>query len=388
MKPKLYLTIIALFSIGLYSCKTASKLYEKGKYDEAVEMAAKKLQKDPDDPKLLDIIRNAYRFAVDDHENSIRNHGQSSNELRFEWMYNEYVSLQRMYDAIYKVPQVYNIVKPTDYSSYLVTYAEKAGSVREQRGDAFMNALSSSKSNAKQNYRNAYREYRAALGFKSGNIELSQKLDEAYGLAVTNVVILPMQQQGGFVYSSYSVGGNNFDDQLLRNLQYSSGSEFVKFYSAWDARSQRIRADQELDMRLIAADIGRYDDDQTRRRVTKEVVIKETVYKPDSVVREYAKVHADITTTRRSMHSRALLQVSVRDEDGQWVWNDDFTGYHNWSTEFSSFTGDVRALSDADKQQLDRRKEFAPSDQEVMRCMLDQILNDAQYRIRNYFSRL
>ncbi|MCX6316550.1 MAG: hypothetical protein NTW29_04625 [Bacteroidetes bacterium] len=388
MKPKFYITIFALFSITAFSCKTASKLYEKGNYTEAVELAAKKLQKDPDDPKLLNIIQNAYKYAVEDHESRIRNNAESTSELKYEWMYNEYASLQRMYDAIFRVPQVFSIVKPMDYSSYLVTYAEKAGDVREQRGDALMNAYSSNKSMAKQNYRNAYREYHAALGFKRGNISIAQKQDEAYDLAVTNVVILPMQQQGGYVYSSYTVGGNNLDDQLLRNLQYNSGSEFVKFYSAWDARSQQIRVDQQLDMRLVSADIGRYDDDQTRRRVTKEVVIKETVYKPDSVVREYAKVHAEITTVRRSMHSRAFMQVSVRDEDGGWVWNDDFTGYHQWSTEFASFTGDARALSDADRQLVDRRKEFAPSDNEVMKCMLDQILNDAQYRIRNYFSRL
>lgn len=386
MKLKLYSAILIAISITAVSCKTASKLYEKGNYTEAVELAAKKLQKDPDDPKLLNIIQNAYKFAVDDHEGRISNDAQSSNELKYEWMYNEYASLQRMYDAIYKVPAVFNIVKPVDYSSYLVTYAEKAGDIREQRGDAFMNAYSSSKSGAKQNYKNAYREFRAALGFKQGDVELTGKLNEAYDLAVTNVVILPMQQQGGYVYSSYTIGGNNLDDQLLRNLQFSSGSEFVKFYSSWDARSNRIRVDQELDMRLVSADIGRYDDDQTRRRVSKDIVVKETVYKPDSVVREYAKVYADIITTRRSMHSRAFLQVSVRDEDGRWVWSDDFNGYHNWSTEFATYTGDARALSDADKQLVNRKKEFAPGDNEVMKCMLDQIMNDAQYRIRNHFS--
>lgn len=387
MKLKFYTIVLGAISITAVSCKTASKLYEKGNYTEAVELAAKKLQKDPDDPKLLNIIQNAYQYAVNDHEARIRTHGESSNELKYEWMYNEYASLQRMYDAIYRVPAVFSIVKPADYASYLVTYAGKAGEVREQRGDAFMNAFSSSKSNAKQNYRNAYREYRAALGFNRGSVELTGKLNEAYDLAVTNVVVLPMQQNGGFVYSSYTVGGNNFDDELIRNLQFSSGNEFVKFHSAWDARSNRIRVDQELDMRLVSADIGRYNDDLSTRKVTREVVIRETVYKPDSVVREYAKVSATITTIRRSMNSRAYLQVTVRDEDGFRAWSDDFTGFHNWSTEFSTFTGDARALSDADRQLIDRKKEFAPSDHEVMKCMLDQIMNDAQYRIRNYFNR-
>ena len=42
MKPKLYLLILAGVSMLAISCKTASKMYEKGNYDEAVELAAKK----------------------------------------------------------------------------------------------------------------------------------------------------------------------------------------------------------------------------------------------------------------------------------------------------------------------------------------------------------
>ena len=51
MKPKLYLFIFTFFAVLMVACRTAKKLYEKGNYDEAVQLAAKKLQKDPDDPK-------------------------------------------------------------------------------------------------------------------------------------------------------------------------------------------------------------------------------------------------------------------------------------------------------------------------------------------------
>lgn len=382
MKPKLYtLSLFASICLIGFSCKTASKLYEKGNYDEAVELAAKKLQKDPDDPKLLNIIQNSYQYAVNDHENRIAATAAGNNELKWESMYYEYASLQKMYEAIYKVPAVFDIVKPANYSSYLITYSEKAADVRYDRGISFMQRYD------KQSYRNAYREFQAALNFKPGDRDALQKMDEAYDYAVTNVVILPMQQQGGYVYSSYTVGGNNFDDQMIRSLQYNSGNEFVKFYSAWDARSKNIRVDQQVDMRLATMDIGRYHDYRTTRKVSKEIVVKETVYKPDSIVKEYAKVYADITTTRRTMSSTALLQVSVRDANGGWLWNDNFNSNHNWSTEFATYTGDARALSETDKKLINRREEYGPSEQEIIRCMLEEISNNALYRIKNYFNR-
>jgi tetratricopeptide (TPR) repeat protein len=382
MKSKLYILLFAAISFLAFSCKTAGKLYEKGNYTEAVELAAKKLQKDPDDARLLAIIQGSYKYAVNDHESRIRNNAASTNELKWEWMYNEYVSLQRMYDAIYKVPSVFNLVRPVDYSSYLVTYSEKAGDVRYDRGISFMQQYD------KQSFRQAYHEFKAALHFKPGNRDAMLKMNEAYDYAVTNVIILPMQQYGGFVYSSYTSGGNNLDDQLVRNLQYSSGNEFVKFYSAWDARSQQIRTDQVVNLHLTPVNIGRYQDYKTTRRLSKEIVVKETVYKPDSIVKEYAKVYADIVTTRRTIASNAFLQVEIRDHDGRWLWSDNISATHNWSTAFATYTGDARAFNESDRQLINQRAEYGPSENEIMRLLIEQISNDVQYRIKNYFNRL
>lgn len=388
MKLKFYALLFALSSLIVVSCKTAKKLYEKGDYTEAVELAAKKLQKDPNDPKFLDIITNAYSYAVNDHESRIRNYADGNGELKWENMYNEYASLQRMYDAIYKVPSVFSLIKPNDYSSYLATYAQKAGEVRFERGMSYMKLGQQSYNNNKQYYRSAFREFQAAKRFLPGDIGLEQQLNEAYEYAVTNVVILPIQQTGGYVYSSYTIGGNNLDDQLLRNLQFNSGNEFVKYYSAWDARSKNIRVDQEVDLEFADIDLGRYHDNRSTRKVTKEIVVKETVYKPDSVVREYAKVSAVISTINRTINSSATLRISVRDAQTGFAWRDLVSSNYNWCTEFSTYTGDIRALDASDKQLVERRRDFEPPDTEIMRQLTEQISNESQYRLRNYLSSL
>lgn len=382
MKWKFYTFLIGSFSIIAISCKTASKLYEKGNYDEAVELAAKKLQKDPDDPKLLAIIQNAYRYAVNDHEGIIREYTQSNNELKWEWIYNEYISLQRMHDAIYKVPAVYELLKPVNYTSYLLTYSEKAAQVRYDRGLAFMQRYD------KQSYRNAYREFQAALRLKPGSRDAMVKMSEAFEYAVTNVVILPAQQQGGYVYSSYTLGGNNLDDQLVRSLQNNSGNEFVRFFSGWDARRQNIRIDQELEMGIVTFDIGRFTDNQSRRKVTKEIVVKEIVYRPDSIVREYAKVNAEVITTQRNIRSGGILRITVRDANGYRVWGDDISSSYNWTTTFSTFRGDERALSESDKELVNRRRDLPPDENEIVRCLIEEISNTAIYRLRNFYTRI
>ncbi len=380
MKNKLYTIFILSVVTFLISCKSASKLYQKGNYDEAVTVAAKKLQKDPNDKQLQSTIMDAYHFAVDDHEKNIANYSSSNNDLKWEWIYNEYSSLQNMYEAIYRSPQVYKLVNPTDYSSYLITYAEKAGDAHYERGLTWM------EKNDKQSFENAYGEFQAALRFKPGNIEVLDKMNEAYNDAVTNIVLLPMNHYD-FRFSSYNYDYNNVDGQLLRNLKSNSGNQFVKFYSDAEARSLNIRVDNFVEMQFMNMNIGGFYDTKKTREVSQNVVTKEIVYKPDSTLKVYGTVKAKITTIQRSMHSEGSLQITVRDAEGNRLWSDILKSNDDWYTEFATYTGDERALSDSDKQLVNRKQERPPSADEIINCMTEEMNSNLPYKIRDYFNR-
>ncbi|HPG10085.1 MAG TPA: hypothetical protein PLU37_01045 [Chitinophagaceae bacterium] len=381
MKLKLYTIIFLGFGTILLSCASAKKLYEKGNYDEAVEKAAKKLQKDPHDVKLQDLILDAYAFAVKDHEDRIQNYSLSNNELKWEWMYHEYADLQKLYDAIFNAPDVFDLVKPIDYSSHIIVNREKAAAVRFDRGIAFMQHYD------KESYRNAYREFKYALQLDPGKVEAAQMKEEAYEYAVTNIALIPLQPYNNFAFSSFNSGYDDMDQRMIRNLQYNSGNEFVRFYSMSEARNLNIRIDMVANMRITSMDIGRSRETNSIRKVSKEVVIKETVIKPDSVVKKYGKVHADVITTTRTFYSDASLQLNFLDDNGRLLWSEQFPAEHRWSTQFSSFRGDERALNDADLALINKRKEFPPSQNEITQILLDRMYNNVASRLRNYASR-
>jgi hypothetical protein len=364
----------------MISCKSATKLYQKGNYDEAVQVAVKKLQKDPNDAKLRAVIQDAYRYAVNDHEARIRSYAENSSDLKWEWMYNEYVDLQRLYQAIYKSPVVSELVNPVDYSSYLATYAGRAGDAHYQRGIDWM------RRNDKTSFKNAYNEFQAALRFKPADIVVQQMLDESYEAALTRVVVMPADDYD-FSFSSYRSQFSNFDNDIVRDLQYNSGNAFVKFLSSWDAQRLNVIPDEVLEMHFTHMNIGRIQDNRSTREVSKEVVVKETVFKPDSVVKEYGRVKAKITTVKRTLLSEGNLNINIRDNTGRWLWNDNIRGAHGWSSEFSTYTGDERALSEDDKRLVNMRQENAPREDEIMKCIKDNIYNDFVSRIRNYYSR-
>jgi hypothetical protein len=366
----------------LFSCKTAKKMYEKGNYDEAVGLAAKQLQKKPNDAATLDVLQNAYRFAVEDHENNIRNNSNSTNDLRWEWNYNEYLDLQNLYDAIRKVPSVYDIIHPADYSSYVTTFKEEASNARYDRGLALM------QDNNKNSSRQAYAEFQKALELKPGDLSIKQKMDEAYANGVTNVVVLPVIQSNGYQYSSYNYNYGNFDYNIMTYLNNNNGNFFVRYYSPAEANGNNIRIDQAVEMHFSNIDIDRYRDQRSTREVSRQVVVKETVIKRDSTVKEYATVKAKITTTRRTLQSNGLLQVTVKDNNNnQWLWSDTYRGDYNWNAEFSSYTGDERALSEEDKKSIGRREAFPPGNNEIMQIIMNEIQNKAECGIKDYFNR-
>jgi len=370
--------------ILIASCKTASKSYQKGNYADAIERGVKKLQKDPYDYETRDLVQKSYNYSVADHEDQIRILSDSKSENRFEKIYQEYAELQGLYNIIHEYPAVASMIKTTDYSEYVNTYRDKAAEIHIEKAEKWLDE------GTKEAYREAYRELNVALSYRPDDFELKRKRDDVFESAVTNVIISPIQNyggyNGGYNYNS-SFRLENFQRDIIRTLKYNMNNEFVRFYNEFDARSHDIEADQIMELNLSRISIGQPYDNTSSHESTKEVVIKEIVYKPDSVVKQYGTVKARITTTKRTLISQGDLFITVRDTKGRIIWNDRFTGEHKWQTEFATYTGDERALSESDKTLLNQKQYQAPSEDHIMDELLSKIQSDLTYRLRNYYIR-
>jgi hypothetical protein len=380
MKPKLYVLSFLSASLLLFSCKNAQKLYNSGNYDEAVQLAAKKLQKKPGDTKMLVVLQDAYRFAVDDHESRIRNYTETNSDLKAEKIYGEYLQLQSLYETIRRTPAVYDIVQPADYSSFVSTYREEAANNRVERGLELLDRED------KVSARDAYYEFQKALALKPGDLSIKQKLDEAYANAVTNVMVLPLTRVG-LQFGSYDFDYRNFNYNLVRYLQNNNRSQFVRFLTESDAGYRDVRADNFLDMRFSDVSIGRYRDQRNTREVSRQVVGKEIVVSKDSVRKEYITVKAKITVTTRVIHANALLQATLRDVSNRRLWSDTYRGDYDWTYSFATYTGDERALSEEDKMLIRQREEFPPSNDEIIRIIMEDIQRKTECGISEYYNR-
>ena len=179
-------------------------------------------------------------------------------------------------------------------------------------------------------------------------------INEAYDAALTVVAIVPVNNYG-FQYASYNYQLQNFDNDIVRVLQYNTGNEFVKFLFYMRTQRLNIVPDEIVEMHFTQINIGSIKDNYSTKELSRDVVVKETVYKPDSVIQTVCeskgKHHHD---TAERMSSQGNLSINIRDKNGKWLWSDNVVGNSSWSTAFSSYTGDERALGDEDKQSLNK----------------------------------
>ncbi|MBB1282995.1 hypothetical protein HRH25_01325 [Flavisolibacter sp. BT320] len=364
----------------LAGCKSVSKAYNQGDYADAIELGIKKLQKDPSDADTRDLVKSAYSFAVAQHESRIRSLSSSASENRFEAILQEYNQLQDIYETIQQSPSASSAIRPVNYSDYVETYRNKAAEVHLANADRYMDE------GTKRAFREAFNAYGQALRYVNSS-EIKKKRDDAYNAALTKILVVPIQNYGNYSYHS-NMQLQQFQNDVMRTLANNIHDNFIRFYSEWDLRSKDLEPDQVLEMNLGRLMIGRPVDNSTSRDVSKQVVVKETVYKPDSVIKQYATVKARITTTRRTLLSEGDLYMTIRDINGRIVWNDRFTGQHRWQMEFVSYTGDERALSDSDKALVNKAPTGrVPSEAEIMGELYRQIQLDLSGRLRGYFAR-
>lgn len=374
---KIYLLpLLAL--LVLVGCKSASKAYESGDYQGAISRSLKKLQKDPYDYDAQDVLKKAYAYAVTRHQDEIRILAASSSENRYEQIYYQYSTLQDLYRGIRDIPSAEKAVKPTDYSSYLETYKGKIADMHVEKGDTWM------KEGTRRGAREAYNQYRQALTHRPESMVIKDKVEDAYEAAVVDVLLLPTNTYTGNV-NSYEV--RNFQNRIISQLANNSTYQFIRYFSEADLKAKKIKPMEIVEVQLSHLDIGRAFDESSSREVSKEVVTKETVYKPDSIVKQTSTVKAKIITTKRTVVSMGDVVLTARDSLGKVVWTEVVKGEHKWETRFATYNGDERALSDTDMNLVNSKEQKAPSESTVINEVLRQLGTNLSSRLQNHYSR-
>ncbi|SFN02075.1 hypothetical protein SAMN05428949_1733 [Chitinophaga sp. YR627] len=363
----------------ILSCKNGEKLYNKGRYDEAVLVFVKKLQKKPTNTTSLQLLPDAYAQAKRLHEDKVTGFLSSNDQLKWEYVRNEYRNLQRLYDAIQSCPAALAVVKPKDYRNAITGAQENAAQVRYDRGASLLDQ--GDKAAARQ----AFDEFQAALSLIPNYRNAAQLRDEAFARGTVNVVIRQIDVRSPY----YQFSADQFREILIKNLQQRNINRFVQFTDERIAQANRIQPDQFLEMRFYDFVVGQTYVDRSEREVSKEIVVstvKDSTGK--ETIKRYATVKAKVYVNKATVISKGVLDYQLLDAvNGNIIRTDRLPGSFTWVNQWGFYKGDERALSDQDKSLMGGEDIAPPPPQELFmqftKPIYDQMTSEMQQLYNN-----
>jgi hypothetical protein len=362
----------------ILSCKSGEKLYNKGRYDEAVLSFVKKLQKKPAHTVSLQLLPDAYSRAQHSHEDKVNGYMTSNDPLKWEYINNEYRALQRLYDGINASPAARAIVKPKDYRNAITGAQENAAQVRYDRGVDLLEE--GSKAAARQ----AFDEFQASLALIPNYRNSAQLRDESFQRGLVNVVVRQIEVRSPY----YQFSADQFRDILIRNLQQRNINRFVQFTDERIARTNKIHPDQFLEMRFYDFVVGQTYVDRTEREVSKQVVVGTVKDTSGKKIDRYGTVKAKVYVVKSTVLSKGLLDYQLIDvATNKIVRTDRLPGSYTWVNQFGYYKGDERALSNEDKALLGGEDIPPPPPQDLFleftKPIYDQLTREMQLVYNN-----
>jgi hypothetical protein len=215
MKKVAYLFLIVLF--GSSACASSEKLLEKGRYDQAIEKAAKKLRKNPNDSDELYVLQEAYSQAnTFDKEriDFLEAENRDENWLEIYFLYSQ---LEQRQDVIRSLPTgVRTQFTLVDYDEEIIHSKESAAEAMYQQGMEYLDR------GDRQSARLAYREFQEVKNIYTDYKDVNQRLREAQYLG-TNFVLLRIEN------NSDKVLPEDFDTELRKIGLGELNSEWVRY---------------------------------------------------------------------------------------------------------------------------------------------------------------
>ena len=371
----IYISAILSITIAITSCSTGKRLLEKGDYDGSVIKSVARLQKDPGNRTALKTLKQAYRFAMDDHMDNIRNAKLSSNVLRWEDVAEEYEQLNRLNEEIKKCAVCRDEIRGTDqYITELSEAKLKAAEVRYARGLKFL--AEKNRFSAKKAYYDFERASHLYPDFKDSR----QKLDDAYWAAVLKVVVEPVEVTS----SVYRFSNDYFQDKIYEYLENYEDRSFIKFYTPKEARKQDLVPDQVLSLNFQDFEVGQMYVKEHVEEVSRDSVKVGT--QDGKAV--YGTVKAKISVFEKTITSGGLLNFRVIDwKSKNVISQENIPGTYIWNDKWGSYRGDERALSDEQKRLMEQRESRPPAAQDLFLEFTKPIYSQLTDNIRHFYSR-
>lgn len=367
---KLVPTLISILLIAaLGSCASAKKSYERGDYDKAIMLAAKKLRKKPDDQKTIEILVNSWEISNRVDKDDLNGQLNSSNP-DWEKIYTIYKRLDDRQRIVKQLPKLKPESKKWDVDFEFEDYTAAMNNSKQQaiedltkKGDAYLSK------GDRFSARTAYDYYTKAYGYDNSNSNVKSKADQAYLMGQTHILIQAAPANmvtlpENFIRQALDKKWNNLETGWLKFHNSFQGNFVYHYYT--DVLINSVVVSPERVAETSYVDTKKIEDGWEYAKNSDGSV------KTDSLGNKIKQpVYRDITCTVRkyTMTKEATVNGTVViygiDSDRKYA-NDAILSTYTFKYEYATATGDNRALSSASQNLVNKQPTSFPLNNDLI----------------------
>ena len=385
MVRNLYFLLLIVLLV-FFGCQSSNKLLREGKYDEAVQIAVKKLMRNPENEKQAQVLAKAYPLAVSKIEERINFLKKEGNPANWDEIYRLYSKLKRMQEQVEIVTPVSvgnKIVKfqHKDYDNALLQAKSRAAEYHYAMAKKLM------KENNKFAFRKAYQHLLQVKQYDPTYPDLDRLMQQCLANGTTYVLLVPVNK------TIYRLPKEFMYD--LINLPVDRLNSQWVVYHTNDVRNGNY--DLIVYVVLKDAKISANEQKEENFTQTKKIVVGYQTVRDSSgqthKVPQYRQVSCNVkrVVQRKIAHIYGELQY-FDNHSRQNVKTVPVAADHVFENSFAIWSGDKRACS---KQVLDEshnRIVAFPADldmiiaaQKTLKNVIWQALSDNRYWVERRF---
>jgi len=380
---KLYPYIfIFMLPVLFLDCSSGKKAYEQGDYYEAVLKAVNRLRQKPSHKKSRETLKKSYPLAVQTLQSAANNSSSSNAPFKYRDALYAYQKINNMAEEIKRSPGALRVVPRPE------TFYPKVAALKQQAAEESYSAgLIAMGRKTREDAKDAYYLFQDANKFIPGYKEVRQKMDEALFEATLKIVFEQIP-----VPTRYDLSARFFQDKIEEylNTQYRSNI-FVRFYSPREAERENLPyVDHFLRLQFDDFVVGETHTERNTETVSRDSVKVGTVTLEDgTTVDAYNTVYAKITTYKKVVSSKGLFSMRIVDAGNKAVLSHQkFPGQFDWYTQWGSFNGDERALTEEELEICQQNEVAPPPPQDLFieftRPIYDQLIAAVNDFYRRY----
>jgi hypothetical protein len=342
---KQFISILAF--LALLACSSGKQALQKGNYEESVVKAINRLRSNPGHSKARETLKQAYTLTQQYHLERIATLKASAEPFKWEGVLNSYNTLTSLDKEIQRCPACLQVVSNSrPYLNEANQARFEAAAERYQTGKIVFN-----RDNSRQSAKEAYLHFRYAADLVPDYQDVRQKMDEAFYYATLKIV---MEQ---IPVHSRSMGLSNefFQNKINEFASSTRMNDFVRFYTPQEARASKVdKPDHVVKLQFDDFVVGQVYLKESTEKISRDSVIVGQVEIEGIKKNVYGSVTAELTTFKKMVSSKGLLDLQIYDPQAQRVINQQkMPGEFVWASEWATFKGDERALT---KDQIARCK--------------------------------